>query len=148
MNYSCDSLFVFSLEYNIFVYLLQCKILLEKDNFHHQVFRMIAWFVSWHKPMVDCTRGPWRVWNVAIVTLSFLWVFSLEIHRTGSFSSYHYQILLCNIVFNLYWVNFSLTCQGPNRDVFHNVQLLFPCQIKWFKCPFSWYNKINPIFTH
>ena len=37
MNYSCDLLFALSLEYNIFVYLLQRKIMLEKDNFHHLV---------------------------------------------------------------------------------------------------------------
>ena len=41
MNYSCDLLFVLSLEYNIFVYLLQCKIMLEKDNFHQIVFERV-----------------------------------------------------------------------------------------------------------
>ena len=40
MNYSCDLLFALSLEYNIFVYLLQRKILLEKDNFHHLVLKV------------------------------------------------------------------------------------------------------------
>ena len=32
MNYSCDLLFALSIEYNIFVYLLQRKIMLEKDK--------------------------------------------------------------------------------------------------------------------
>ena len=41
MNYSCDLFFALSREYNIFVYLLQHKIMLEKDNFHHQVFERV-----------------------------------------------------------------------------------------------------------
>ena len=41
MNYPCDLLFALSLEYNIFVYLLQRKIMLEKDNFHHLVFERV-----------------------------------------------------------------------------------------------------------
>ena len=41
MNYSCDLLFALSLEYDIFVYLLQCMIMLEKDNFHHLVFEWL-----------------------------------------------------------------------------------------------------------
>ena len=41
MNYSCDLLFALSLGYNIFVYLLQRKIMLEKDNFHHLVFEWV-----------------------------------------------------------------------------------------------------------
>ena len=38
MPHACDLLFALSLEYNIFVYLLQRKIMLEKDNFHRLVF--------------------------------------------------------------------------------------------------------------
>ena len=41
MNYSCDLLFALSLEYNIFVYLLKCKIMPEKDNFHHLEFEWV-----------------------------------------------------------------------------------------------------------
>ena len=41
MNYSCDLFFALSLEYNIFVYLLQRKIMLEKDNFHHLIFERV-----------------------------------------------------------------------------------------------------------
>ena len=42
MNYSCDLFFGLSLEYEIFVYLLQRKIMLEKDNFHHLVFEWVS----------------------------------------------------------------------------------------------------------
>ena len=35
---SCDLLFALSLEYNVFVYLLQRNIMLKKDNFHHLLF--------------------------------------------------------------------------------------------------------------
>ena len=35
---SCDLLFALSLEYNILVYLIQRKVMLEKDNFHLLVF--------------------------------------------------------------------------------------------------------------
>ena len=41
MNYSCDLLFALSREYNMFVYLLQRKIMLEKDNIHHLVFERV-----------------------------------------------------------------------------------------------------------
>ena len=41
MNYSGDLLFALSLEYSIFVYLLQRKIMLKKDNFHHLVFEWV-----------------------------------------------------------------------------------------------------------
>ena len=41
MIYSCDLLFALSLGYNIFVYLLQCKIMLEKGNFNHLVFEWV-----------------------------------------------------------------------------------------------------------
>ena len=41
MNYSCDLLFALSREYNIFVDLLQPKIMLEKDNFHYLVFEWV-----------------------------------------------------------------------------------------------------------
>ena len=41
MNYLCDLLFALSLEYNIFVYLLQRKIMHEKDSFHHLVFEWV-----------------------------------------------------------------------------------------------------------
>ena len=41
MNDSCDLLFALWLEYNIFVYLLQRKIMLEKDNFQHLVFERV-----------------------------------------------------------------------------------------------------------
>ena len=41
MNYLCDLFFALSREYNIFVYLLQRKIMLEKDNFQHLVFERV-----------------------------------------------------------------------------------------------------------
>ena len=39
MNYSCDLLFALSLESNIFVYLFQRKITLEKD--HNLIFEWV-----------------------------------------------------------------------------------------------------------
>ena len=39
MNNSCDLLFALSLEYNIFVYLFQRKIMLEKD--HNLIFEWV-----------------------------------------------------------------------------------------------------------
>ena len=41
MNYSCDLFFSLSLKYNIFVYLLLRKIMLQKDIFHKLVFEWV-----------------------------------------------------------------------------------------------------------